>query len=152
MYTVHSVSFRIPRNSIAKFINPGNTNGSAAVHYVLKLAGPSGKSTDIFKASCSGLRGPTHQVNSILSTSGRRPNEAKHDVLLTTTSILNVTSSGVRFTLRSYKLADTRDEQQVNACSLKVERHLTLTLTVLPRPRLLVLSRPVGNLSPRKVR
>lgn len=145
LITLSSVSLRVSRPNVCNFINPGKSNGDLVFGAVLNFLGPSSKRIFIRKG---GLQG------SVLFT-----RSAKCSVIRCTTLTSGANERGLRLvsvlTSRGRSLSgllgciklSPGGREACGRCSLKVGRHLLLTVTVLSSPDLLVFSRPAGTLS-----
>lgn len=148
-----NVGLRVIRKRVCKFLKPGNTKGAALVGYVLSLSAIASNDVRVFKG---GLRSRERRVLDRIKDVVRAPvfcsGYATGRVLRVRTRCVKggVARSSVVETLEVIKLGGAAGG--MGSFSLKVERELNLTHTFLAGPGLLVLSRPVGNLSPVKVR
>lgn len=147
-----SMGVRVSGKTVCNFINPGNTKGDAIVGVVLDLVRPSTKrirllnrgiadrDCRVFGGINSVVRGPCF-CSGVATERGLR------------LRYRCVKFPGGRQVSRILRLISLRGIRggRIYRCSLNVGRQLTVTETVLTGPRFLVLSRPVGTLSPRNV-
>lgn len=149
--TLGRMSVSMVRKSVCKFVKRGNTNGAAVVHLLAKLTRPAANGVTLFNRDGGGLTGRHRHVNyvvrdpslclSVATCRGLRMRHLRHNV---------PKGNYVSGTLTLINLGSAKGGG-TGSFSLNVQRELTLTVTLLKGPRFLMLSRPVGKLSPAKV-
>lgn len=147
--TIGSMGLRIGGNEVCNLLKHGNTKGAAVVGVVLKLAPVASKRVSMFKRGVGNGRGQVcPEVNTVVRAPKFCPGLAKARGLRVFTGLHNATTPGTMgATLRVINLP-CGSGGLFDGCSLNVGRELNVTGTVLRSPRLLVLSRPAGKLSP----
>lgn len=147
--TIGSIGLRIGPNQVCKLLKHGKTNGAAVVGVVLNLAPVASNRISIFKRGVGNRRGHVcPHVKTVVRAPNFCPGLANARGLRVFTGLQKTPRPGtIGGTLRIIKLP-CGSGGLFDGCSLNVGRHLNVTGTVLRSPRLLVLSRPAGKLSP----
>lgn len=146
--TLSGVRLAIRRNRQFNFVKPGKTKGSAAVGLLLSFVGPDGKDTQIFKLSTRGSsRDLGHVVKCIPDSIRCCDGLAIRRVLVVAKGFRRVRGVGrvVTCCIRHFTL---RPGGGVGSLSLNGQGGITVIGDLVFGPRLLVLSRPAGKLSP----
>lgn len=141
---------------VFKLLKPGNTNGSAAVLVVLKLARPASNSIRVYNVSSAERPVRMGQgVNCLPRSIKFCSSVANSRGLVCATHLGNVSSTrtgiGTLRLVRRIKLTK-RVGGGAKGCSHNVHRQLKLTSILVGGPRVVVLSRPASKVSPTNIR
>lgn len=136
-----SLGFVLPPGNVINVVNPGNTNGAALFHLVVKLRGTSGNRFRIKRAmgiTCISRRrgsvSPGGDMCRIVSNKGSLVHVKKHSV-------------GTHTCLSHFGFSNTSRRGLYKILSNNRHGHLRLTLYLGRRNGILLLSRPAGSVS-----
>lgn len=137
---------------VRKVVKFGNSKGAMVFGYVYKFLRPRDNAILMKKGRVKGRLSFPSSMNVVVRGPNFFLSLDNFTGLGELTSLgRHVSSSSIETAVHTLKLSPLSGGG-MKRCSLKVHRHLNVTRTVVRSPRLLVLSRPFGNLSGRKTK